>query len=49
MYITIMDELGTVIYEVTEDGVSFCDGKAYFEAVGVGDMVVDIRHILSIM
>ena len=43
IYITYRDDLGTVIEEVDEYGVSFCDGKAY-----VNDKTIPVEAIDTI-
>lgn len=43
MQIEYRDEIGIVTETVDEDGVSFCDGKAYFN-----DKTVEITALVSI-
>lgn len=43
MVITYRDNLGIVAEEIDEYGISFCDGKIYFN-----DKVIDISAIIEI-
>lgn len=43
MTVEYRDELGVVTEEVDKDGVSFLDGKAYFN-----DKVIDMESLVSI-
>ena len=43
MLIAYQDEIGIVTETVDENGVSFCDGKAYFN-----DKVVEMTALISI-
>ena len=43
MEITYRDEVGTVTETVDSDGVSFCDGKAYFN-----DKAIEMTALISI-
>lgn len=48
MYITFADELGLILVEVDEYGISFCDGKAYFSGEDGTDYAVDVTAIREI-
>ena len=43
MLIAYQDEIGIVTETIDENGVSFCDGKAYFN-----DKVVEMTALISI-
>ena len=49
MTIFYRDELGTVEQQINPDGVTFCDGYAYFNAEDNTDERVKVENILQII
>lgn len=45
MLITLSDVIGIVSVSVDENGVSFCDGKAYFTDTDGDDWTIDANQI----
>lgn len=47
MFITFVDAIGLCVAQVDDDGIAFCDGRAYFSD-GENEHIVKIEDIREI-
>ena len=48
MTIIFRDEFGYLTIRVNDDGISFCDGYAYFTGTDCQDYQVPVQHLVNI-